>query len=149
MVLSPENIVIHPYEMVSKSALPTFRAMISKRLTELYKMTQQEAANRLGITQASISNYMRKARGVMLNLEMDPNISKAADKVAGILASNNPDQREVLRLMTEVCDYIRFNHLLCMLHGDLEKGFPIEGCSACDGALTSNSATIRLKVSSG
>jgi predicted transcriptional regulator len=140
--------LIHPYEIISKSALPALRAMISKRLIEKYDMTQQEAADRLGLTQASISNYARKARGVMLNLDTDPNIVRAADEVAAELASGNPDQREALRLMTEVCDYIRFNHLLCRLHGDLEQGFQTEGCYACDGGLSTINTTIRLKTTS-
>ena len=139
--------LIHPYEIVSKSALPAFRAMISKRLTENYGMTQQEVAARLGVTQASVSNYARKARGMMLDLEVDKNIANAADKVAIVLASNNPDQREALRLMTEVCDYVRFNHLLCTLHEELEPGFKAEGCYACVGSLHPDSGTIRLKTS--
>jgi len=138
--------LIHPYEIVSKSALPAFRAMISKRLTENYGMTQQEVAGRLGVTQASVSNYARKARGMMLNLEVDKNIASAADQVAQLLASDKPDQRETLRLMTEVCDYVRFNHTLCALHEELDPGFKTEGCFACLGSLPPESGTIRLKA---
>lgn len=136
--------MIHPYEIVSKSALPAFRAMISKRLTEDYDLTQQEVARRLGVTQASVSNYARKARGMMVDLEIDENIAKAADRVAELLASEKPDQREALRLMTEVCDYVRYNHILCALHEELEPGFRAEGCSACLGSLPPGSATIKL-----
>ncbi len=140
--------MIHPYEIVSKSALPAFRAMVSKRLTEGYHMTQQEVATRLGVTQASVSNYARKARGVMLDLEVDENIRKAADRVAELLASDRPDQREALRLMTEVCDYVRYNHTLCVLHGELEPGFKTQGCFACIGSLPPDSSAIRLTVTS-
>jgi len=136
--------LIHPYEIVSKSALPAFRAMVSKRLTENYSMTQQEVARRLGVTQASVSNYARKARGMMVDLEIDDNIAKAADRVAELLASERPDQREALRLMTEVCDYVRFNHTLCALHEELEPGFKSEGCFACLGSLPPESGTIKL-----
>jgi len=38
--------------------------------------------------------------------------------------------------MTEVLDYIRFNKLMCALHGDLEPGFLTEGCYACEGTFT-------------
>ena len=138
--------LIHPYEIVSKSALPAFRAMVSKRLTEDYGMTQQEVAGRLGVTQASVSNYARKARGMMLDLEVDKNIANAADQVAQLLASDKPDQRETLRLMTEVCDYIRFNHTLCALHEELDPGFKTEGCYACLGSLPPESGTIKLKT---
>ena len=138
--------MIHPYEIISKSALPAFRAMISRRLVEDYDLTQQQAAVRLGVTQASVSNYARKARGTMLDLEVDENIAKAADSVAKLLASDRPDQREALRMMTEVCDYIRFNHVLCSLHEDLEPGFKTEGCVACMGALGPESGVIKLKA---
>jgi len=136
--------LIHPYEIVSKSALPAFRAMVSKRMTENYSLTQQEVASRLGVTQASVSNYARKARGMMVDLEIDENIAKAADRVAELLASDKPDQREALRLMTEVCDYVRFNHTLCALHEELEPGFKTEGCFACLGSLPPESGTIKL-----
>lgn len=136
--------MIHPYEIVSKSALPAFRAMVSKRLTENYSLTQQEVARRLGVTQASVSNYARKARGMMVDLEIDDNIAKAADRVAELLSSEKPDQREALRLMTEVCDYVRFNHTLCALHEELEPGFSSEGCYACLGSLPPESGTIKL-----
>ena len=101
---------------------------------------------RSGVTQASVSNYARKARGMMLNLEVDENIRKAADKVAELLASDKPDRREALRLMTEFCDYVRFNHTLCGLHQDLEPGFKTEGCAACLGSLPPESGTIKLTV---
>ncbi len=141
--------MIHPYEIVSKSALPAFRAMVSKRLTENFNMTQQEVANRLGVTQASVSNYARKARGMMLDLEIDENIAKAADRVAELLASERPDQREALRLMTEVCDYVRFNHVLCTLHEELEPGFKTDGCYACLGRLPPDSGVIKLRAALG
>lgn len=139
--------MINPYEIISKSALPAFRAMVSKRLTENYRLTQQQVAGRLGVTQASVSNYARKARGMMLDLEVDPVLSRAADQVALVLSSDTPDQREALRLMTEVCDYIRFNHVMCRLHGDLEPGFQTEGCAACLGGLSIENAQIRFKNS--
>ncbi len=128
--------LISPYEMVAKSALPALRAMVAKRLQEEHHMTQQEVAKRLGVTQASVSNYARKTRGIMVNLEGDFTVAKAADRIAKELSSERPDSREALRSMTEVLDYIRFNKLMCTLHGDLEPGFPTEGCYACEGTFT-------------
>jgi predicted transcriptional regulator len=128
--------MINPYEIISKSALPALRAMVAKRLREQYKLTQQEVAERLGVTQASVSNYARKARGVMVNLETDSTVAKAADKIAEALSGEEPDQMNALRIMTEVCDYVRFNHLMCTLHRELEPGFQVEGCEACEGAFS-------------
>jgi len=128
--------LISPYEIVAKSALPALRAMVAKRLQEDFHLTQQQVARRLGVTQASISNYARKTRGMMVNLESDGTVAKAADRIAKELSSENPDNREALRSMTEVLDYIRFNRLMCTLHSDLEPGFPTDGCYACEGNFT-------------
>lgn len=137
--------MISPYEIVSKSALPALRAMVARRLQTEYRMTQQQVAKCLGVTQASVSNYARRTRGMMVNLEGDPTVAKAADKIARDLSGSNPDRRETLKSMTEVLDYIRFNHMMCGLHGDLEPGFPVEGCYACDGTLAAKDFD-RLKV---
>ncbi len=105
-------------------------------MQEEHHMTQQQVAERLGVTQASVSNYARKTRGMMVNLESDPRVARAADRIASELSSERPDTREALKSMTEVLDYIRFNKLMCTLHGDLEPGFPTEGCFACEGTFT-------------
>ncbi len=128
--------LISPYEIVAKSALPALRAMIAKRLQQDYHLTQQQVAKRLGVTQASVSNYARKTRGMMVNLESDSIVAKAADKIAKELSLESPDSREALRSMTEVLDYIRFNKMMCVLHGDLEPGFQVEGCYACEGTFS-------------
>jgi predicted transcriptional regulator len=137
--------LISPYEIVAKSALPALRAMVARRLHVDYHMTQQQVAGCLGVTQASVSNYARKTRGMMVNLESDATVSKAADKIARELASPDPDRREALKSMTEVLDYIRFNKLMCSLHGDLEPGFPTEGCYACEGTFSGKDFD-RLKI---
>lgn len=128
--------MINPYEIVSKSALPALRAMVARRLRESYDLNQQEVAARLGVTQASVSNYARKARGVMINLESDSKVANSADAIAEILSGEHPDQRKALAIMTDVCDYIRFSHLMCSLHSELDPEFKSEGCEACDGVFT-------------
>jgi predicted transcriptional regulator len=143
-----DKIMINPYEMVSKSALPALRAMVAKRLREDYHLTQQQVAERLGVTQASVSNYTRKARGVMIDLEADSNVAKAADRVAKLLSPERPDQRNALAAMTEVCDYVRFSHLMCNLHRELDPEFKAQGCEACDGVFTGKGFD-RLKVLAG
>ncbi|HKT21865.1 MAG TPA: hypothetical protein VJR06_04530 [Nitrososphaerales archaeon] len=137
--------LISPYEIVAKSALPALRAMVAKRLQGEYHFTQQQVAKRLGVTQASVSNYARKTRGMMVNLESDPTVAKAADMIARELSSDRPDAREALKSMTEVLDYIRFNRMMCVLHGDLEPGFQVEGCFACEGNFSGKDFE-RLKI---
>ena len=140
--------LISPYEIMAKSALPALRAMVARRLQEEYHLTQQQVPKRLGLTQASVSNYARKTRGMMVNLEGDHTVAKAADIIAKGLSSDRPDAREALRTMTEVLDYIRFNKMMCVLHGDLEPDFQTEGCYACEGTFSGKDFD-RLKVLAG
>jgi uncharacterized protein len=137
--------LISPYEIVANSALPALRAMVARRLKDDFHMTQSQVAQRLGVTQATVSNYARKTRGMMVNLEADNTVAKAADKIARELSSKDADSREALKSMTEVLDYIRFNKLMCTLHGDLEPGFQTEGCYACEGTFSGKDFD-RLKV---
>jgi len=137
--------MINPYEMVSRSALPALRAMVAKRMQKDYHMTQQQVAKRLGVTQASVSNYARHARGSMIDFETDPTVSNAADRIAEMLSSSTPDERGALRAMTEVCDYIRFNRLMCTLHEDLDPGYDTSSCAACEGVLSGKEFE-RLKI---
>ena len=51
-------------EIVAKEILPSLRALVAKSLIEKYKLTQQDAAKRLGLTQGAISQYTRNIRGV-------------------------------------------------------------------------------------
>ncbi len=122
--------------------------MVARRLQDDYQMTQQMVARRLGVTQASVSNYARKTRGMMVNLEADSTVAKAADEIAKELSRDQPEFREALRSMTEVLDYIRFNKMMCLLHGDLEPGFKVEGCCACEGTFSAKDFD-RLKLLAG
>jgi predicted transcriptional regulator len=46
-----------------KQVLPVFRAMVAESLVERHGLTQTEAAERMGITQAAISQYVGEKRG--------------------------------------------------------------------------------------
>jgi predicted transcriptional regulator len=49
-------------ETVGKYILPVFRSLIARELINTYKLTQVDAAQRLGTTQAAISQYINSKR---------------------------------------------------------------------------------------
>ena len=58
-----------PYcEVASQYLLPTLRALVAKNLMEKYKMTQQDAASKIGLTQSAVSQYMRQLRGSKIKI---------------------------------------------------------------------------------
>ena len=49
-------------ETIGKYVLPVFRSLVAKELVTAHKLTQIEAAHRLGTTQAAISQYVNSKR---------------------------------------------------------------------------------------
>lgn len=50
-------------EEISKEFLPTARAILVKDLVERHNLNQVEVADRLGITQPAVSQYLKLLRG--------------------------------------------------------------------------------------
>jgi len=124
-----------PYEMVYKTAIPTLRAMIARRLIEDYGLTQEEVAKKLEITQAAVSYYIKGKRAIMLRLDDVDEIQYITNEIADLLFKGEMSRKEFRCRITEACDYIRELKLLCELHKRLEPDVDAEDCHACNGTL--------------
>jgi len=49
-------------EIIGKYVLPIFRSMLAKELVQKYHLSQTETANKLGTTQAAVSQYLSAKR---------------------------------------------------------------------------------------
>ena len=49
-------------EIIGKYVLPIFRSMLSKELVQKYNLSQTQAAQKLGTTQAAVSQYLSSKR---------------------------------------------------------------------------------------
>ncbi|MEM3590941.1 MAG: helix-turn-helix domain-containing protein [Candidatus Bathyarchaeia archaeon] len=95
-----------PCESIGRRLTPVFRAYIAKELIEKHGFTQIEAAKKLGITQAAISQYLRSKRGVKDLEEFKdflPLIESAASEVAGEIVSGKIDSSRVALKLCELC----------------------------------------------
>jgi len=97
-------------EKIARYLLPVFRSLVAKRLIEDHGFTQVEAAERLGTTQAAISQYMTSKRGSG-NIK-DFNISvtrvqKLADKTAEEIAKKKKTNDGALSNFCEICISLR------------------------------------------
>ena len=120
-----------PYcEVVAQYVLPTMRALIAKKLMEKYKLTQQNAALKLGLTQSAISQYMRNLRGSKIkSIEKDENINKEIEIFVDRIASGDLDSLKTLDAFCSICKLIRKKKLLCSIHIKL---FPeLKDCRIC------------------
>jgi len=93
-------------ESIGRRLTPLFRAYVARELIEKYGFTQIEAAKKLGITQAAISQYLRSKRGVKDLEEFKdflPLIESAASEVAGEIVSGKIDTGKVALKLCELC----------------------------------------------
>ncbi len=81
-----DAIVMDPQcEIIGKYVLPIFRSMLAKELVQKYKLSQTEAAKKLGTTQAAVSQYINSKRahkGIEHVEEFLPKIQAMAGETA-------------------------------------------------------------------
>jgi predicted transcriptional regulator len=120
-----------PYcETVSQFLLPTMRALIAKNLMVKYKLTQQDVASKLGVTQSAISQYMRDLRGFKIkSIEKDENINKEIENFAGRIASGELNTLAALDAFCDICRSIRKKKLICDIH--IKVSPELENCNVC------------------
>lgn len=120
-----------PYcEIAVQIILPAMRALVAKNLMEKYKLNQQEAASKLGVTQAAISQYSRDLRGSRVNiLEKDKNIMEEIERFTDRMISEEFNSLSAMEAFCDICRAIRSKKLVCDVH---MKSFPeLKECKIC------------------
>lgn len=95
-----------PCESIGRYILPIFRAYIAKELIEKYGFTQMEVADKLGTTQAAISQYLRAKRGAAALEQFKdilPLVHSAAKEVAEKISSGKISRNEIALKFCELC----------------------------------------------
>ena len=108
-----------PCELAVKEFLPSLRAAIVRELSEEYHMKQIDIAEVLGITQASVSQYLNDERAKENRFTVIKGFTQAVKKIAGTIALQNVSKAAVLHLMCEVCSQVRSSEEFCHVHQDM------------------------------
>jgi predicted transcriptional regulator len=114
-----------PCELVIWYLLPSLRSELAKELIKL-GLSQKEAANRLGISEAAISHYTKGKRGKKIDL--DKETKNEIKKLANEMFSSLSEKNSILKIC-EICTKVRRNEILCNLHKSLDS-IPAD-CKAC------------------
>jgi hypothetical protein len=117
-----------PCELVVGKILPALRASVVKELSGKYHMKQAEIAKKLGITQASVSQYLSSARaGGTKVTESFPKIKTYADVISRrIVQGENRYQWSVV--LCAACKDIRSDEEFCKMHRIASN---LTGCDIC------------------
>jgi len=96
-----------PCEIVVNKMLPLIRANVVRILTQEYNMKQIEVSKILGITQASVSQYLSSSRGGDNELQnLFPEMEDYAKNIAERIASGENKEMQLV-LLCETCSKIR------------------------------------------
>ncbi len=117
-----------PCELVVGKILPSLRASVVKELSGKYEMKQSDIAKKLGITQASVSQYLSSARaGGTRITDQFPKIKTYAREIARRIADGE-DKYEWYGVLCTACKDIRSDEEFCKMHKITAN---LDGCSIC------------------
>jgi len=117
-----------PCELVVGKILPSLRASVVKELSGKYHMKQSDIAKKLGITQASVSQYLSATRaGSAKVTETFPKIKTYADDIAKRIVKGE-DRYELSGFICIACKDIRSDDEFCRMHKIASN---LSGCDIC------------------
>ena len=98
-----------PCEEIVQEFLPTFRSLIAKELIDKYDFSQVEVAEKLGTTQAAVSQYLSSKRGQInpLKVKSMTKVKAAASEVAKDVAENKLTEFDLTSSFCKLCLELR------------------------------------------
>jgi len=122
--------LVLPEEIVVERFLPTVRAMLAVELDER-GFTQQEVADRLGVTQATVSQYVRGDMTVEERFAGDDRTKATVERVADGFADGSMDGYEALAELLELVQTFEDRGPICAVHEEEMPALDGLGCDLC------------------
>jgi hypothetical protein len=120
-----------PCEVVVKDVLPAIRAMLVKELIEHHRLSQVEVAQKLGITQPAVSQYLRMLRGAGRSSALLKSIEKHIRGLADDIARGELKRKQVIERYCIICRSMGRRELICLLHMRTVPYLRRERCNIC------------------
>lgn len=116
-----------PCELIVWYVLPTIRAELAKELIKL-GLSQKEVSEKLGITQAAVSQYVKdkRGKGIPVNKQIRNSIKKLAIDIA-----EGDSRKDIIPGLCMICSIVKSSGSLCDLHKEEDSN--LEGCDVCFG----------------
>jgi uncharacterized protein len=133
-----------PAEIETKTLIPALRAILAKKLMELYDIQEEDISKMLGVTQAAVSNYIRGTRGnpeLITKLLSIKEVSDMVDEIASNLSTNMAYTPASLSKFIGLCNYIKSSLLICDIHHNLEANIDEAVCKECENMLLKGPGT--------
>lgn len=117
-----------PCELVVGKIMPAMRASVVKELSGKYHMKQAQIARSLGITQASVSQYLSSTRAAGTKMtDKFPEIKTYATEIAKRINAGE-DRFEWSSILCTACKEIREKEAFCKMQKVESR---LAGCDIC------------------
>ena len=108
--------MLQPQEVVVAKLLPTLRARVAQILLQDYALKQVQVAKLLGITQAAVSHYNTKSRGIDHEiLRLFPEIEGHAQLLA-LRIRGGLSKSDQIGALNAICDHVLRTERFCNYH---------------------------------
>lgn len=110
-----------PCIIVVRYVLPALRVLIARELIEKHGLSRVRAAEKMGLTPAAITQYLKKVRGetAVQLVESSDEAVKIISEMANELAEGEASVYDVLQNICKICQIMRSKGLLCEMHKEM------------------------------
>ncbi len=126
-----EKALIPPCEIAVKSIIPSLRALITKMLVEKHGLTQDQAAEILGISQSAVSKYSNKVRGYAAKVADVEEIHPMIDRITTLLLTEKCERTQYMAFFCQICVSVRKSGLMCNFCYDKKPAIEMQECRFC------------------
>lgn len=110
-----------PCVVVVQYVLPAIRVLIAKELIEKHGLKRVRVAEKMGITPAAVTQYLKEIRGkrAIKIVESSGEAIKVVSKIADGLAKDEASVYDVMADICRACHIILSSGLLCEMHAEI------------------------------
>lgn len=120
-----------PCEVAVKTVIPAIRSAIVRVMYNELGFKQVDIAGLLNITQAAVSQYIRGARGTIVNVDDIPELHNEVLSFINEVVSGKTNRDKQIIHYCKLCNIIRAKGLMCNIHKQYDLTVRGCDCSLC------------------
>ena len=118
--------------VIVQHILPALRLEITRQLVEIHGIRKGDAARKMGVTAAAVSQYLTGARGTSAStiINNSETMMSLLEEISEDIATGKSSLDILLLKLCSVCVVARNEGLICDLHKEAVPGLSeVRGCS--------------------
>ena len=119
------------FELAYRHVYPAVKRRLVEILYNEYKLTQQEIARLLHISQSAASRYKNLARGKLIDLSRFKDIDEEIHRLAEKLVREKPDKYRLVNELVRITLKALARGYICSYHRMIDKDIDPDKCRIC------------------